>query len=80
MKTYKNLWKELYSYENLLLAFQKASTYNLRLEISELFEQLFSNEISGIEVNRLLHQEKHIYTRKHEIYLIGYVSSIYKRH
>ena len=56
-----NLEKRIINYNKIYVIFEgwinyslTANTYNLRLEISELFEQLFPNEILDIEVNRLL--------------------------
>ena len=43
-------------FEGWINCTKTANTYNLRLKTTKAFEQLFPNEISNIEVNRLLKQ------------------------
>ncbi len=55
MKTYKNLWKELRSYENLYLAYKKARKHKTTKEYVIEFEKSLENNLFLLRSELLLH-------------------------
>ena len=54
MHSYSNLWNEICSYENLELAYKRARKHKTKKIYVIEFELMFPNQVSSIEVNRIL--------------------------
>ena len=58
MKTYKNIWQELYSYENLLLAFQKARKHKTLKPYVIDFQKDLKNNLLQLQADLIFHSYK----------------------